>query len=211
MGTDSDWVGMYRKGVSGGSIARLCDDDPLKILKALAAARRQDPTLEPEHTANLGRNAREVEEAMAVERAFTPSWRRRIAELEAYVRDHGRMPRQVGGDSPETALGRWLHAQRGKVAKGALDPRQRAALDAIGAWDSATRPQREASQFPDQLRALAAFRAKHRRWPTYRNRDDNLECMLGTWLHTLRQSSREGRLPDGARQALDRYTPGWNA
>lgn len=205
-----DWIRMYRQGVSGGLIARLCDGDPLEVLQALAAARRHDPALETEHTVNLARHAREVEESMAVERAFPPSWRRRIEELEAYVRRHGRMPRQTGGDTHESGLGRWLHAQRGKVAKGTLDPRQRAALDTIGTWDSATRSQREASRFPDQLRALAAFRAKHRRWPTYRNRDDNLECMLGTWLYTLRQSAREGRLPDGARQALDRYTPGWN-
>lgn len=205
-----DVIRMYRQGVSGGSIARLCEGDPLEVLKTLAAARRQDPTLEPEHLANLARYAREVEESMAVERSFTPSWRRRIEELEAYVRTHGRMPRQTGGDAQETGLGRWLHAQRSKVGKGTLDTRQRAALDAIGDWDSATRPQREASRFPDQLRSLAAFRAKHRRWPTYRNREDDNECRLGTWLHTVRQAAREGRLPEGARQALDRYTPGWN-
>lgn len=53
------------------------------------------------------------------------------------------MPRQVGGDAVETSLGRWLHSQRGKIDKGTLTTGQRAALDAIGVWDSDRRERRE--------------------------------------------------------------------
>ncbi|GAA2130786.1 hypothetical protein GCM10009825_12020 [Arthrobacter humicola] len=64
-----DWGDMYRKGISGGSIARLCDDDPLEVLQALAAARRQDPTLEHPATPPIHEWAARVREQLAVELA----------------------------------------------------------------------------------------------------------------------------------------------
>jgi hypothetical protein len=210
--TAEDWVRMYGEGATGAEIVKICSSsDPLEILTVLAAAKRTDPALEARHAANLHRNAREHEEYLARNPSFTPSWRRRLDELSAYVRDNGRMPRQVGGDAQETALGRWLHAQRGKVDKGLLGSRQRAALDAIGVWDSDRRQDRDMARLPDQLRALAAFRARHKRWPTYMNRADAQERALGTWLYTVRQAAREHRLPEPIRQALDDHAPGWFA
>lgn len=206
-----EWIELYRKGLGGASIAKLCDvPDVLEVLRALAAARKADPRLETDHSTNLLRHAREVEDASVTRRLLTPAWTARAEQLKAFVKDHHRMPRQRGGDDLETALGRWLHAQRGKVGKGTLHPRQRAILDAIGAWDSERRDQREASRFPERLRAVVEFRARHRRFPTYMNRVDDAERALGVWLHTARQAHREGRLPEQLEEALDRAVPGWN-
>ena len=131
------WVQLYRQGIGGAEVARICGEpDVLAVLRHLTAAKRVDASLESRHLAGLVTRAREVQEELASKRAITSAWRRRLDELSAFVREHGCMPRQTGGDEAETGLGRWLHAQRSKVAKGTLQPRQRAALDAIGAWDS---------------------------------------------------------------------------
>lgn len=209
--TLEDWIRMYRDGHTGADVAQECDvDDILEVLKALAIARREDPSLEVEHTENLLRHAREVQEATATARVMTPSWRRRIEELSAYVAENGRMPRQIGGDKAETSLGRWLHAQRGKVAKGTLDPRQRKALDAVGAWDSDRRAKRLRDSHPALIAAIAAFKARNNRWPTYMNRADEQERELGTLLFTARRAAADGRLALVIWQALDATLPGWN-
>jgi hypothetical protein len=209
--TVEDWITMYRQGIGAAGITTLCNvPDILDVLAAISDAKRADPSLEPEHLANLQRQAREVERKLARAREFTPSWQRRLEELTAFHAEHGRMPRQTGGDASETSLGRWLHAQRSKVGKGTLEPRQREALDAIGNWDSASRERRDQTRFPENLKELQTFRRRHRRWPTYMNRGDEHEMRLGTWLFTLRQAVRDGRLPAEFEAALDAAVPGWN-
>lgn len=209
--TTEDWIAMYRQGIGAAGITTLCNvHDILDVLSALSAAKNADPTLEPAHLENLQRQAREVERKLARAREFSPSWQRRLEELTAFHAEHGRMPRQTGGDAEETSLGRWLHAQRSKVGKGTLEPRQREALDAVGSWDSPTRERRDQTRFPENLRELQAFRRKNRRWPTYMNRGDEHEMRLGTWLFTLRQAVRDGRLPAEFEAALDAAVPGWN-
>ncbi|QOD05698.1 helicase associated domain-containing protein [Pseudarthrobacter sp. BIM B-2242] len=206
----SNWIRLYQEGMTGAEIVQACrDTDPLQILGTLARAKNSDPDLESRHRYSLGRKARERRQQVALDDSFSPPWRRRLNELKEYVRNNGRMPRQVGGDATETSLGRWLHAQRAKVSKGSLTARQRAALDAVGVWDSDRRENREMARFPERLRALAAFRARHRRWPTYMNRTDPEEQSLGTWLYTLRQAAREERLPERVRLVLDEHLPGW--
>lgn len=206
-----EWIRLYRAGLGGPAIADACDvPDVLEVLRALTAARRADPALEAEHRSNLLRLAREVEESVVTRKFLTPAWTARLEQLRAFVCAHGRMPRQRGGDDEETALGRWLHAQRGKVSKGTLHPRQRVALDAVGSWESDRRDKREQGRLPERLRAVVEFRARHRRLPTYMNRSDPAERALGIWLHTVRQAHREGRLPGPVAEALDRAVPGWN-
>lgn len=209
--TAEDWISMYRQGIGAAGIAALCNvDDILEVLSAVSEAKRADPSLEPEHLVNRPRQAREVGHKLAGAREFTTPWQRRLEELTAFHAEHGRMPRQTGGDAEETSLGRWLHAQRSKVGKGTLDPRQREALDAVGSWDSPTRERRDQTLFPENLRELQVFRRQHRRWPTYMNRADEHEVRLGTWLFTLRQAVRDGRLPAESEAALNRAVPGWN-
>lgn len=206
-----EWIRLYRGGLTGAGVAAACKvDDVLEVLTVLADAKREDPALEDEHAASRS-HAVEAQEALARQRALSPVWRRRIAELTAFVAKHGRMPRQKGGDEAETSIGRWLHSQRSKVAKGILEPRQRAALDAIGPWDSHFRVSREEAQFPDRLQAVVDFRARHRRLPSYRNRASAQESAMGTWLHTLRQAAAGGRLPGAMKAALDQSVPGWNS
>lgn len=209
-GTAEDWIRMYREGVTCAGIAQLCgENDIMMILRIVAEAKRRDGSLEETHLANRLGAANEVSYA-SHSADFTPAWEARLEQLKGFVQQHGRMPRQRGGDHEETSLGRWLHAQRAKVGRGSLSARQRAALDAIGNWDSGRRAQRDELSFPDRLRRTAAFRARHKRWPRYTSRADTDERHLGIWLHTLRQAEHEGRLPDQARQALDRHLPGWN-
>lgn len=209
--TVEDWIAMYRQGIGAAGIATLCNvPDILDVLGALSAAKDADPSLEADHLENLRAQARQVEAKLARAREFTPSWQRRIEELSAFHTEHGRMPRQSGGDAAETSLGRWLHAQRSKVGKGTLEPRQREALDAVGSWDSPARERRDQTRFPESLKELQAFHRRYRRWPTAMNRGDEHEMRLGTWLSTLRQAVRDGRLPAEFEAALDAAVPGWN-
>jgi hypothetical protein len=204
------WIRLYQEGMTGAEIVQACKDvDPLQILGTLVRAKDNDPGLESQHRDSQSRKTHERQTPSASGGSFRPPWQRRLDELRDYVNRHGRMPRQVGGDTKETSLGRWLHAQRGKVSKGTLTARQRAALDAIGVWDSDRRYGREMAKFPDRLRSLATFRARHRRWPTYMNRTDAQEQALGIWLYVLRQEAREDRLPGQVRAALDEHVPGW--
>lgn len=211
MDTQEQWVQLYREGYGAAEVADQCGEpDTLAVLRHLSEAKRSDPALENEHRANWSARVREVQEEVAAKRAFTPAWQSRLEDLAVFVKEHSRMPRQAGGDAEETSVGRWLHAQRAKVAKGTLNPRQRAALDAIGNWDSDTRVRREGFKFPDFLRSLIAFKAEHGRWPSYVNGTPADERALGVWLHTTRLAASEGRLPDAARRALDAKAPGWN-
>lgn len=206
----SEWIRLYRSGVTAAGVAVACEvENILDVLTVLAAVRCDDPSVAADHTANRGR-ALDAEESAARQLMLTPGWRRRIAELTAFVAAHGRMPRQKGGDDEETSLGRWLHAQRAKSSKGILGPRQRAALDAVGAWDSRRRERQEEVRLPARLQALVDFKRSHRRLPSYRNRASEHESTLGMWLHTLRQADVGGRLPGKVRDLLDSAVPGWN-
>jgi hypothetical protein len=211
--TPEQWVRLYRQGNRGVDVARLCgEDDVLAVLRHLTAAKAADSTLEREHLASLDSPGRAEDRKPAASLVLTPAWRRRLDELVSFVRDHGRMPRQSGGDEAETALGRWLHAQRGKVTKGTLELRQRAALDAVGAWDSDRRAGRDAKEFPARLVELIEFRAEHRRWPSYLARAGTVaeERALGVWLYRLREAALQGKLTEYTRGVLDRQVPGWN-
>lgn len=206
-----EWIRLYRTGITGAGVAQACKvPDVLEVLNALAAAKRDDPALEAEHTANRC-HAVARQESITLQRALSPAWRRRIAELTAFVAEHGRMPRQKGGDDAETSIGRWLHAQRGKVAKGILRPQERAALDAVGPWDSRLREIREEARFPARLQAVIDFKARYRRLPSYRNWVSEDESAMGVWLHTLRQAAAGGRLSLMMKTALDRSLPGWDS
>lgn len=202
---------MYREGIGVAGIIDFCDiADIFTVIKVLGEARRRDPRIEIDHSTNLLRYAREVEDELAIARAFTPSWTGRIAELQEFVAENGRMPRQAGGDAAETGIGRWLHAQRGKVSKGTLSPRQRAALDAVGEWDSKRRPLREERRFPDQITALAAFVRENGRFPAHRHGHSEDELTLATWLYTVRQADCAGNLSGSHRKILDGTVPGWD-
>lgn len=209
--TVEDWVRLYREGVTCAGIAQLCEDeDILVILRTVAESKERDATLEADHLANRLGAAEEVQAYKVPEKSLRPSWQARAAQLKEFVDGHeGRMPRQRGGDETETALGRWLHAQRGKVAKGTLTTAQRLVLESIGDWDSDRRAKRDELSFPARVREVTAFRARHKRWPTYMTRNDPDERALGVWLHTLRLADRDGRLPATTSAALDRHLPGW--
>lgn len=206
-----EWIRLYRSGITGAGVAQSCKvQDVLEVLKALTEAKRGDPALEAEHATNRC-HAVARQKSITLERALSPAWRRRIAELTAFVAEHGRMPRQRGGDDAETSIGRWLHSQRSKVAKGILRPQERAALDAVGPWDSRLREIREEARFPGRLQAVIDFKARYRRLPSYRNWVSEDESAMGVWLHTLRQAAAGGRLPLMMKTALDRSLPGWDS
>ncbi|GAA4035156.1 hypothetical protein GCM10023063_19430 [Arthrobacter methylotrophus] len=209
--TSDEWICLYRSGITGAGVAHACDvDDILEVLNVLAEAKRRDPSLETEHTANLRTHDPDAQGSDPSLRGLSQAWQLRLAGLRAYVWENGRMPRQGGGGQVETSLGRWLHAQRLKATKGTLEPRQRAALDAVGKWDSDRREHRDAERFPARLKALADFRERRGRLPSHRNRTDDQESSLGAWLHALRQAAAEGRLPGKAKGELDATVPDWN-
>lgn len=206
-----EWVRLYRGGLTGAAVALACDvDDILDVLNALASAKRSDPSLKSEHEANRNAAVPQARDVAVPLRGLSLVWRNRITDLREYFAAHGRMPRQGGGDEHETSLGRWLHAQRLKGTKGTLLSEQRAALDAVGPWDSQARQRRDEAKFPAHLQAVVDYRALHRRLPSYRSRNDEAGSALAGWLNKQRQAAGDGRLAEKFRSALDESLPGWN-
>lgn len=203
----TDWVRMYRQGVSCSAIAVLSQDDVTDIVNAVGTAQRADASLEHEHTANMLRYARQVQAEVARDDALPPSWKARLQELKVFVQVHGSMPKSGALDAAESSLARWLHEQRSKAA---LDPGQRSALDAVGDWNPGPMVHGNVLGVQSKLRSLIGFRRTQGRWPTPVNSGDQHECTLGKWLITLRQAANDGRLPEDLRRNLDRAVPDWN-
>src|SRR6476620_9279560 len=90
----TDWVRMYRQGVSCSAIAVLSQDDVTDIVNAVGVAQRADASLEHEHTANMLRHARQIQAEVARDDVLPQSWKARLQELQAFVQVHGFMPRR---------------------------------------------------------------------------------------------------------------------
>ena len=129
-------------------------------------------------------------------------WLERAGQLEAFVRENGRMPYQ--SDAP---VGQWLNSQRlaarGK-SLGRWTPERRAWLDEhVPRWDQ-TRDLN--ALWLQRASALAAFVRDNDRMP-YQS-----DGPLGQWLNTQRRASRgmgEGTWSPDRQAWLDMQVPGW--
>jgi hypothetical protein len=197
--SSSEWVLMYRKGLTAARIADICHVHPQVVTRALGWAKRREHALEEEHLSNAPKSS-----------SVSPRWAKRCQELALFAEQNGRMPFAKGHGASESSLGRWLAKQRTGAARGDLHQEKRRALAAAGAWEATPRSQSDARRWEERLGGLAAFWASEGRLPSYRRPSSETERLLGTWLHSQRQQASNKQLTADKRQSLQDHVPGWN-
>lgn len=195
----SEWVLMYRKGLTAARIADICHVHPQKVTRALGWAKRREHGLEEEHLSNMPQPS-----------SISPRWAERCEELTRFAGQNGRMPYAKGHSDSESSLGRWLAKQRAAAARGGLSQEKRRALAVAGAWEATPRSQNDARRWEERLAGLTAFVALQSRLPSYRRPYSETERLLGTWLHGQRQRAFHNRLSADQLQSLQDKIPGWN-
>lgn len=195
----SEWVLMYRKGLTAARIAAICDVHPQKVTRALGWAKRREPGLAEEHLSNA-----------PTPRMVSRQWAKRCEELACFVSKNGRMPSVRGRSDSESSLGRWLTKQRAAAARSNLSEGKRRALAAVRNWEATPRSQKDAQRWEERLAGLAAFMASESRFPSYRRPRSETERILGTWLHGQRQGASNNRLTADQLESLEDRVPGWN-
>ncbi|GAP61259.1 hypothetical protein AHiyo1_49420 [Arthrobacter sp. Hiyo1] len=193
---------MYRQGLSTSRIAEICNVDTRAVNWTIGRRAREDPTLKSEHL----RNAPPPRHSSAL----TPQWLARLQEFTQFVEENGFPPRSSPMDLAERNLARWVRAQRRAAGQGVLSAERAEALDAVGSWRTSMRGIRDSDNWTRNLSSLADYLARHDRLPSYKNRDDDVERRLGTWLHSQRQKAINGQLSEHRRRELDKAADGWN-
>lgn len=201
--SNGEWTLMYRKGLAVARIAQLCRIEVEQVSRAVAWAKRRDPSLQAEHESY----------APAPDELQPPAlgrhWASRRDELAEFIATSGRAPYYSGGDPAEISLGRWVAKQRLAAKNGTLVPELREALDATGNWQDTGRAQRDEQRWQEALLAFAAFVGNEGHLPSYKHPADETERRLGTWLHGQRQLEAEGKLPEIRSAALKQAVPHW--
>lgn len=122
-----------------------------------------------------------------------------IAQLQAFVAQHGRLPRRVGGlVEAEQSLGSFVHSQREAMKAGSIDADRARELEAVPGWTWSTPTQ---LVWEARAQELSAWVAEHGRLP--------LASEVGTWMSKARAAYRAGRLTDEQIAALEQV-PGWD-
>ncbi|WP_400160554.1 helicase associated domain-containing protein [Arthrobacter sp. BPSS-3] len=195
---DPEWVLMYRHGLSRKRIAALVRAAPATVGYHLAVGRRQDPGLEAAHRAAAGT-------------ALSPAATARMEEIIAWTSAQGRFPRSSSQDLGERSMGAWLGQRRHEAADGTLHPVYRKGLSRVPDWDTNARAAVDEARWHDRLGQLVRFRAEGNDWPRHRGYASEQEHTLGVWLHSQRQSHRNGGLDPDRVRLLDDAAPGWRA
>lgn len=131
------------------------------------------------------------------------TWHRRLAELDAWVTEHGRRPTHNATDEIEKPIGQWLAKQRVAVAKDALAEERLARLVEI---QERTDVDLLSLLKRDVVGAIidrvAAFHSEHGRMPAFREPD-------GMWLANVRHRERVGTLAPATSKALAKIDRNW--
>jgi hypothetical protein len=131
------------------------------------------------------------------------TWHRRLAELDAFVTEHGRRPTHNATDEVEKPIGQWLAKQRVAVAKDTLAEERLARLVEIQertGVDLLSLLKRDV--VGAIIARVAAFHAEHGRMPTFREPD-------GMWLANVRHRQRVGTLAPATAKGLAKIDPNW--
>jgi superfamily II DNA or RNA helicase len=127
-----------------------------------------------------------------------------MSRLSVFVEEHGHAcPPGVYGDDVGFHLGMWVQGRRRDRARGDLDTRAAAALEALPGWSWNVRQDR----FEAALAAVRAYAEQHGCLPSagYVAEDG---CDLGKWVIRARSSRRAGRLSIEDAARLESI-PGW--
>jgi hypothetical protein len=195
---DTEWVLMYRLGLSRKRIAALVRVHPALVGYHLVIARRQGPGLEAAHHAATVAKPRPSPRSLA-----------RIDEVITWIRSEGRLPRDRSEHQEERSMARWLSERRREAAAGSLHPAYRDGLAPAPGWAGNPRAAADEARWHDRLAQLANFRAEGNDWPRHHDYASEREHTLGVWIHTQRYKHRRGELDPARIKLLDQAVPGW--
>lgn len=141
---------------------------------------------------------------------YTDRWEESLAEVLAFVAEHGRLPAARAADPHEGRLGMWLAQQRYETSRGRPGAERRSARlnAALPGWMSPG-----LADFEAKLGAVAQLVQTHGRFPL-RSDDDPEMSRAGKWLLDQRAAAAaanpRGRfVQQGREQILDDRLPGW--
>jgi hypothetical protein len=203
-----EWVLMYQRGVSVEQIARVAGEQAREVLRYLRAAYGRHPELFDRPPARLlvyDRPRPRPESWPDGDRR----WKAWLAQLEAFLAEHGRRPYRGGHEHAEGRLMHWLTTQRSYDRAGKLPGhRARWLTEVLPGWRTDTRALHFDAQWRLTLAQALAFRVEHGKLPG--RTTEPAERFLGRWLQRQRRDHRNGTL-DADRQAiLDAQLPDWN-
>jgi hypothetical protein len=203
-----EWVLMYQRGVSVEQIARINRREPARVLQYLVGVYGRAPDLFP------ARPRRELVYDRPRPRPETwPDRDRRfkamLAELKAFLAEHGRRPYRGGYSTAEGRLAHWLKIQRSKDKNGTLPGhRARWLTEVLPDWRTDTRSLHLDAHWRLTLAQIIAFRTEHGDLP--RRRSSPTQQLIGRWLQRQRDQLRHGDLDTARKSALDTHLPGWD-
>jgi Helicase associated domain len=198
-----EWDEMYRRGLPFGLIAKLCKAPRNTVDLHLQRQALLYPQLLEEHEHNRPPRLMKYQ-------PVPKAWLERFQALEAFIRDHGRMPMTRGPEPGENALAGWLVAQRSQFRHGRISAEMLELLGTIKAWDVPARTTADRLRWQQRLADLQVFLDRERRWPRSRGYKSDEEHILGVWLHIQKRKHRYGDLPPAYAQALTDAAPGWD-
>lgn len=196
-----EWDLMYAAGLTVSEIAEHCHKHDNTVRQHLAVRERHTPGVRAEHDVAIRERAPGWP---------TTSWRRRLAEAQAFTDTHGRLPGSRGDDA-ERSLYKWLSAQRKDLRDGALSTTKAVLLDTISEWHTPTHQSVRDSRWNARLAQLVTYIAEAEQMPRWRHHTTDLEHTLGVWLHVQHQARAEGRLLPQRESELDAATPDWHS
>jgi hypothetical protein len=198
---DTEWVLMYRLGLSRQRIAALVRAEPAAVGYHLVIARRKDPGLEAGHQAAAG-----AAPVPCPSPTDLPAWR-----SFSWVSAEGRLPHGRSGDRGERSMARWLSGRRREAAEGTLDPAYSGGLARVSGWVENRRKVEDQSRWHERLAVLVDFRLEDNNWPRHHDYDSEREHTLGVWIHAQRSKRRRGELDLLRVKLPDDAAPGWQA
>ncbi len=203
-----EWVLMYQRGVSVEQIARVNKREPAQVLQYLSGVYGHTPELFHD------RPRRElVYDRPRPRPATSPERDRRfkamLAQLDAFLVEHGRRPYRGDYSTAEGRLAHWLKVQRSKDKNGTLlGHRARWLTEVLPGWRTDTRSLHHDAQWHTTLVQIVAFRTEHGGLP--RRTNSPTQKLMARWLQRQRDQLRHGTLEPARRAALDAQLPGWN-
>ncbi|ALE91805.1 hypothetical protein AOC05_04860 [Arthrobacter alpinus] len=192
---------MYAAGLTVGEIAEHCHTHDNTVRQHLAVRERHVPGVRAEHDVAIQERAPGWP---------TTSWRRRLAEAQAFTDTHGRLPGSRG-DVSERSLYKWLSAQRKEFRDGALTPAKIVRLDTIGEWRTPAHQGVLDARWNTRLAQLIDYVAQNENMPRWRHHTTGREHTLGVWLHIQHQARLKKTLLPHREADLDAAVPGWRS
>jgi hypothetical protein len=203
-----EWVLMHQRGVSAEQIAKLSGRKVEAVLQYLRGVHQRNPELvarRPSRQAVYDRPQPRPDSWPDRDRR----WKAQLAQLEAFLAEHGRRPYRGGHEHAEGRLMHWLTTQRSYDRAGKLPGhRARWLTEVLPGWHTDTRALHFDAQWRLNLAQALAFRTEHGKLPG--NPAEPAERFLARWLERQRRDRRNGTLEADRRSALDVQLPGWD-